>query len=284
MDDLAHAMQCKWRSLEDLQQLVLAGRYGNIPGKLKPLDNLKIEELRKELQARQELHTATSKKEHQQELTHILKGVQRVATLLISYPSQPLANINLQHYMYTILDCEPLHTLKGHLRNMFDELPHVLPAKPKADLEDLLKADGRDKVTGADLRTTAIKAYLLLHRSPEVDHFVILLLQTIVKISALLYAEDSLRSPKMVLRLYNCTWLHHELCRHVFHTPKTLTRERLFGSYLHDLCVHAPEQYQIVSLRSVNAECKERFFSGKERLLWRTLPVVSLRVPLPTFC
>jgi len=35
MQDLAHSLQCKWRSLTQLQSLVLAGKYGNSPGRLK---------------------------------------------------------------------------------------------------------------------------------------------------------------------------------------------------------------------------------------------------------
>lgn len=42
---------CSWRSLSDLQELFLAGKLGNKPGSLKPLDNLKIEDLRVEMQA-----------------------------------------------------------------------------------------------------------------------------------------------------------------------------------------------------------------------------------------
>ena len=52
MADLAHALQNKWRSLTDLQNLILAGKYGNAPGKLKPLDNLLVSKLREELEAR----------------------------------------------------------------------------------------------------------------------------------------------------------------------------------------------------------------------------------------
>ena len=42
MMDLAHAFHCSWRSLSGIQALVLAGKLGNKPGCLKPLDNLKI--------------------------------------------------------------------------------------------------------------------------------------------------------------------------------------------------------------------------------------------------
>ena len=49
MADLPHALEKKWRSLADLQSL---SKFGNIPRKLKPLDNLVVSNLREELQAR----------------------------------------------------------------------------------------------------------------------------------------------------------------------------------------------------------------------------------------
>ena len=36
MEDIAHALECKWRSLTDFQELVLGGKHGNQPGALKP--------------------------------------------------------------------------------------------------------------------------------------------------------------------------------------------------------------------------------------------------------
>ena len=49
MADLPHALEKKWRSLADLQSLILGGKFGNVPGKLKPLDNLVVSDLREEL-------------------------------------------------------------------------------------------------------------------------------------------------------------------------------------------------------------------------------------------
>lgn len=52
MGDLVHALQCKWRSLADIQELVLAGTYGSMSGQLKPLEGLNVKQLRKELESR----------------------------------------------------------------------------------------------------------------------------------------------------------------------------------------------------------------------------------------
>lgn len=51
-DDQAHSLTFRWRSLEQLQSIATAGINGKIVGSLKPFDNLKVEELRKELSAR----------------------------------------------------------------------------------------------------------------------------------------------------------------------------------------------------------------------------------------
>ena len=73
--DLPHALEKKWRSLADLQSLILGG---NIPGKLKPLDNLIVSNLREKLQARHISTEGKKKPELQAKLTEILQGAQRV--------------------------------------------------------------------------------------------------------------------------------------------------------------------------------------------------------------
>ena len=81
MQDLGYALQCKRRTLGDLQQLVL-GRFGDAPGSLKPLDGLLVKHLRMELQALGMPTLGKPKDELQADLTAILKGAERVPTLL----------------------------------------------------------------------------------------------------------------------------------------------------------------------------------------------------------
>ncbi len=61
----------------------------------------------------------------QAKLVNLLKGAQRVPSLLVLNPKQSLQELNLQQY--EVLDCEPLHDLKGHGQNLLNELPHILP-------------------------------------------------------------------------------------------------------------------------------------------------------------
>ena len=140
----------------------------------------------------------------------ILRSAQRVPTLLILNPTQSLTSLNLGEY--TIVDCEPLHDIKGHLLNLFEELPHILPAEIQVQCEELIETNlSRETVTGADIRTTAIHVLLLLVNSSVHENFT-LFLHTVVKISEILYSQYNQRSPKSVLQLYNTTWLHHTLC------------------------------------------------------------------------
>jgi len=47
MEDLAHAQECKWHPLSQLQFLVLAGQYGKTAGVLKPFETLSSAQLQK---------------------------------------------------------------------------------------------------------------------------------------------------------------------------------------------------------------------------------------------
>ena len=67
MEDLAHALECKWHPLSELQSLVLAGQYGKTEGVLKPFEILSAAQLQEELRSQDIFHSATNKKD--------LKGV-----------------------------------------------------------------------------------------------------------------------------------------------------------------------------------------------------------------
>ena len=262
MDDQAHALRIPWRSLSTLQAVATKGCFGKQPGKPKPFEKLKVAELRKELRARSIFSTDGTKPELQQQLVHELCGVQRVPSLLLLHPQQQLPQLNLQHY--TVLDCEPLHDVKGHLSNLFQELPHLVPTQCKDDLQALIKANlSGDKITGADLRATVIYAYLLL-TGKGVTGPITQLLYSIINVSQIFYTDDSHRSPRKVLQLRNQVWLHHQLCYSLV-TPQDTTRGRFFGIYLHALSRHAADQYEVVCQKSINAEHQERLFGQARR-------------------
>ena len=88
-----------------------------------------------------------------------------------------------------------------------------------------------------------------------------MLIGTLVKISEILYAQHFNRTPRTVLQFYGVTWIHHELCCELLPNPTYQPREKLFGTYLHALVSHGPPQYQLICLRSANAESTEQLFS-----------------------
>ena len=105
---------------------------------------------------------------------------------------------------------------------------------------------GKEK-SAADLRATLIRLHMLVTQACDAHWKVDLLLQSIVRAGEVLYAPDSERCPKLLLRLYNNLWLHHQLCYDLFKELKS-TRDKFFGLYLHSLSKHAAEQYELVCL------------------------------------
>ena len=113
-------------------------------GSIKPFDNLTNDQLKQELRARGCYEFGKQKDDLVCSLKQILKGV-RVPSLLLQNPTQALQEINLKNY--TIMDCEPLHDLKGHLSNLFEELPKLLDATLAQDVLAVLQADLGTKET-----------------------------------------------------------------------------------------------------------------------------------------
>ena len=81
-----------------------------------------------------------------------------------------------------------------------------------------------------------------------------------MEITETLYSSYSKRSSQAILRLHNTSFVHGKLCTELFHTPKTMTRRKMFGRYFHSLTSYAPILYRIICLRSLNAEMQERMF------------------------
>ena len=107
--------------------------------------------------------TDVVKKELEQQLHDVLKGAQRVPTLLLLNPQQALSDLNLQNY--AVLDCEPLHDLKGHLKNLLEILPEILDKEVALDLAEILEVDlSKDSKTGADYRLATLHVLALFRR------------------------------------------------------------------------------------------------------------------------
>ncbi len=199
-----------------------------------------------------------------------LNGIQRVPTLMVPTPIKPIQETNLSQY--TVLDCEPLHDLKGHLANLLTELPKKIDDTTLAnEIKAVIAIDLESKPTkrGGDYRMTAIHIVAVLRKS-GMPGKLLQLMESVLEISEILYADDSERTPKNILRLYNLTWLHYELCTDIFSSTSTISHKKMFGIYLHSIVHHAPFQYEILCLKSANTEHEERLFGQAKGLVQGT--------------
>ena len=181
--------------------------------------------------------------------------------------SNPEEDINTLHLeQYALNDFEPLHAIKGHLINLFAEIPFLLPHNLKQEVDKVLSLClHKQKITGADLSAgTIVLCQLLANKGASKE--IQALMCTIVHIAQVSYLPDSKRTPRTVLQLYNCTWYRHELLQHLIAQPHVVTWKKLFGSYLHDISCHACPQFETLSLRSCNTEFEERLFGQANKV------------------
>ena len=87
------------------------------------------------------------------------------------------------------------------------------------------------------------------------------LLRSLCEISTIAKMRSGNRSPREVLRLYNCTYSHAVLVKELIHSPKTCTLRGLFGIYYHAISTHMPPTYRMIALSSVDAENHEKLFN-----------------------
>ena len=87
-------------------------------------------------------------------------------------------------------------------------------------------------------------------------------LEILYEVQRILYLHDDQRTTVEVLRLHNSCFEHNILMKEIFRGKLiALTRERLYGKYMHNLLVHAPIQYRVVSGDSINTEDEECQFN-----------------------
>ena len=220
--DQSHALHKKVRSLQDLQNLAIGGIHGHRSNIVKPFEGLSVGNLQNELRARGCVEIDLPKVDLIRKLKEMLEGCQRVPSLLLGNPTCNLSQYNLEHY--SILPCEPLHDLKGHLNNVLPAISNLLTGTLKSEVNDVIqktvywKDSGH---TGADMRVGLLRVYRVILQAVNngtlANNDVLMLVQSAVCISEILYLPSSDRSPRKILKLYNACWLHHELCVSLFH-------------------------------------------------------------------
>lgn len=259
--DLAYCFMAQHQTVEYRRQKVLAGPAGRESrnGGLKPFHGMSTNELTRELKARK-LNSTGSKPVLEARLREELGGIQRVPALLFGCQEAKLADLNLENY--EIACSEPLHDIKEHIKNITTELPYHLTEDEKIAFNEHSDNANKSKVQmrGSDYRLLAVTLCSVLRGKvrPKVQ----LLLDTLTEISHLLYLPPETRCPRLVLRLYNITFLHSILCKEVVGVPKKLTARKFYGKYFHSLSCHTPALARIVSLSTINTEDEERTFNA----------------------
>ena len=205
---------------------------------INPLDNLKINDLRKELSKRGVPVKGKLKPELTQIFDELRQGINDVPALLQPSPQSALSSLHLENY--EISPIEPLHDIKGHFGNLLDEIMKAVDGLNLEKLQEIQRTVlGKDSVRCADYRKAVILMYVAL-RDNNGPWKVTELLRTMVEISEILYENPIARTQQTVLRLHNITFIHSILCRELFDTPKTMSRTKLFGRYFHAITYHAP--------------------------------------------
>ena len=185
-------------------------------------------------------------------------GIQRLPALLFYHPeiSLPAANLNF----YEILNNEPLHDISNHIKNIYEELPHLVEKTDRKEVEATIKAsfNGAEAKNAANYRKSLL---IVTHWFLEnyQNHFLTEILLSLTEIQQILYAPEDRRSVTKVFRLTNLTFIH-ALQIKKFQCKIKNTERKFFGSYYHSLISHSPQQYRLFSGRSINAEKEEATF------------------------
>ena len=127
--------------------------------------------------------------------------------LLFNNPQASLSELCLQEY--EILPCEPLHDVGHHIENVFTKLlAHLKDQESKVIKESLeLCLENKYSKRTADYRSALVKTtgYLLEHQIMSDKPLAIIC--SLVEMQRILYAPDSQRSPSLILRYCNQSWL-----------------------------------------------------------------------------
>ena len=240
-------------TLKDRVERVNQGIWGRRKsiGTLHPFAGLNKVQLKQELNSRNIYNFNDNNKETMNKLLrHHLKGVQRVPSLFYSSPS--IHNFHELHLEnYEVSGVEPLHDIAGHIKNIIEEIPYHLDIEARKRFDEFLQTSlgQKDTKRSCDYRLALIELTYQLRYLINDDILQVLL--TLIEIQRILYLPAEKRTAREVLKLTNVTFLHFHLVKLVFGNTKKLTTRKLFGKYFHQLTIHAPIQYRIISGSSV---------------------------------
>ena len=272
-NDVAHVFYQPIMGIKERIREVLMTKSSKDKTKLNYLhmfSKLKKHEVEIELQERNIKYSCEEKApELNQKLRNEMHGIQRLPALFFTEPEASPENMLLE--LYEILPCEPLHEVKGHIQNLFEEIPyHTKKEKLFQKTIDHVMG-GKNCNRGVDYRVGLIQLVVLLR--DKIDDDIFNIFETMCEIQEVLYSCESKRSVEMILRLQNQSFLHMMLLQKIVKdnplSPK-LTKKKFYGKYLHALIAHAPMLLRMVSGKSINTEEEERTFNSLKTITTST--------------
>ena len=179
---------------------------------------------------------------------------------------------DIAHHIDNIL-VECMHDIAHHIDNILVELPNHLKFNDKIKMNEMLDALNAEKERKRCCDRRKILLLLTKNMHYKIDGDVHRLLRTFSEIQRILYLGDNFRTPKEMLRLHNVCFEHFVLLKKLIRIEKSsakMNRDKLYGKNKHNLLVHAPLQYRLVSGESINCEDEERFFNWIENITQST--------------
>ena len=200
-----------------------------------------------------------------------LRGIQRIPSLLFHSPSVN-AIINLHLENYEVCSVEPMHDIAGHTKNILLEYSHILDEEEREIYKKAYEISfgQKDNIRACDYHRGLIELTLVMNNYIS-DYETLELLLTLIEIQHILYASAGTRTPRQILKLHNMTFRRFNLMKQIFKNKLvTVTRNKLFRKYFHNLMIHVSLQYRIISGSSINCEDEERIFNLLKSITTRT--------------
>ncbi|XP_078693315.1 uncharacterized protein LOC144923015 [Branchiostoma floridae x Branchiostoma belcheri] len=261
-------------TIQDRQQFILEGPVTSVKAASTvpdPFSNLTKEEMKDEVTYRGTVSyteaETMSKKDVQQEMKRMLRGIKRMPALLHPNPTQSTDELNISHLEAPA--SESMHDLYNHTKNILDELPaHVTKevAESIQTVKDTILGD-RETVRASDMRYMLLVLIKELEKQGKASDEVMQLLYTLAEMQRLCYLAADDRNMVNIYRMSNTVFSHHIMMKQVFPgKPKILTHRKLWGIYIHSLRDHTPVIFRIAATSSLMAENEERHFATFKRL------------------
>lgn len=259
-DDLPYCFHPRHLTLSERQEFILQGEAWKHKH-VNPLDNLKVAQLRTELEKRG-CNTRGKKKTQLEKEFDLRKGISNIPALLQQTPQATFQSLNLGNY--EVFPTEPLHDLKCHIRNIIEESTKKADGETKQVLKNVQSTVlNKTTLRCSDYRKALIIIYKSLKQCNNPDTQIMELFRTATEICEAMYAPDCRRTPKAILRLHNLTYQHGKICVDMFTQSSTTA---VYGRYFHSIICHSPLLFRIVCLRSVTTEVQERMFGQAKQI------------------